>query len=131
MVGLIAVTADKIKSAKNKKRFPSFFTADGIPKKIRCYDNQGRSFDRYTICFTGNYRHLTGGEFIGLGASEHPSHPQGFGQHFSHTAQCDYPTYGHLGKKVKFESLPVDVQKFIVSDYLSLWNFTNDKGEWQ
>ncbi len=130
MVACIAVTPDKIKSAKNKKRFASFFTADGIPKKIHIYDNGGKSFDQFTICFTGNYRKTTGGEFYALGASCH-RHPQGFGQHLTSDRPYDFPTYGHLGKKIKFDSLPVDVQIWVTHDYLEFWGFTNENGDWQ
>ena len=127
----ITITADKVKTTKNKKRFPSFFTADGIPKKIRIYDNGGETFDRFTICYTGNYRETTDGEFYALGASCHPFHPQGFGQHLSSDKPMDRPTYSHLGKKIKFDALPVDVQIWVAHDYLVFWGFTNDKGEWQ
>lgn len=42
-----------------------------------------------------------------IGASERPFSPQGFGQH---TEAMSGP---HLGKRIPFESLPVDVQTFI------------------
>jgi hypothetical protein len=63
---------------------------NGIPRYVRCYDNGGETFDRFTVVFSGRYRHLTGGEFWHVGMSEHPFHPQGFGQHGGHTQQIDY-----------------------------------------
>ena len=94
----------------------------GVPRYIRCYDNGGESFDRYTVVFTGRYRKKTGGEFWDLGMSANPFHPQGFGQHGSNREQIDWPTYGHLGKKIKFQDLPEDCQKLVMDDYRYLWD---------
>lgn len=41
----------------------------GVPKYIRCYDNGGKTCDRYTVVFTGRYRHKTGGSFLYVGMS--------------------------------------------------------------
>ncbi len=110
--------------------------ANGLrePKYIHCYDNGGRSYDRYTIVFTGRYRHKTGykgdkrlGSFWYIGASEHPSHPQGFGTVGENDKQIDYPAYGHLGKKVKFAMLPDDVRKFVWDVYADLWDLPKTK----
>ena len=98
----------------------------GVPKMIRCYDNgnrpDGGTCDRYTIVFTGRYRHLTGGEFLYLAASGEPFHPQGFGQHGFSRSQIDRPKYSHLGTPIKFVDLPADVQRFVLGDYLELWS---------
>jgi hypothetical protein len=102
---------------------------DGKPKWIRVYDNNGKSFDRYTCVFTGKYTHKTSGEFWYLGMSSSPSHPQGFGQHGSSPFQpIDKPTYSHIGKKIKFEDLPEGCQELVKSDYLYLWDFTDENG---
>lgn len=90
---------------------------NGVPKNIRCYDNQGESFDRYTCVFT-----KTEGYYY-LGMSENPFHPQGFGQHGQgKDGPIDRPSYSHLGKKVDFSLLPEDVQKCIIETYKELWN---------
>lgn len=39
---------------------------DGVPRYIRCYDNGGVTADRYTVCFTGRYRHKSLGEYLYL-----------------------------------------------------------------
>jgi hypothetical protein len=93
----------------------------GKPRYIHVYDNGGETADRYTIVFTGRYRHRTGGVFIYVGCSSRPFHPQGIGQHGHSEKQIDYPSYGHLGKKVSFEVLPRDVQKLVMGDYVQLW----------
>jgi len=117
----------KIKSAKNKKRFASFFK-DGMPIKVRCYTNDGETIDRYTIVFSGNYRDRTDRQFWSLCCSGNPTHPQGVGSLGEDRQQIDYPTYGHLGSKIAFRELPTEVQSLVVCYYLDLWNFTNDKG---
>jgi hypothetical protein len=75
---------------------------------IRTFDNGGETFDRYTAVFLdGSY----------LGMSEHPSHPQGFGQHGElqrgHTINSDL---SYLGKEVHIDTLPADVQRAIRQD---------------
>ena len=67
-------------------------------------------FDRYTIAFKG-YR-LAGGGMVYpyLASSDSPFHPQGFGLY----AESDtFLTGKHLGKRVRFEGLPLQVQQFI------------------
>lgn len=94
----------------------------GIPRYVRLYDNGGKTFDRYTCVFTGVYRRTkTRGDFLYLGMSANPFHPQGFGQHGSSPHQIDRPSYGHLGKKVKWDVLPDDVKKCILATYKDLW----------
>ena len=118
----------KIKSAKNKRRFTSFFK-DGMPCKVRCYTNDGETIDRYTIVFTGNYRERTDGQFWSLCCSGCPTHPQGIGSFHENDRQpIDHPSYGHLGTKIAFRELPTEVQSLVVRYYLDLWGFTNDKG---
>ena len=106
---------------------------DGTPKYVRCYDNGGKSFDRFTVVFTGRYRHNTGGQFIYVGMSCHPFHPQGFGQHGSSDTQIDTrpggwagPSIGRkhetLGTRIGFNELPPDCQKLVMSDYCDLWS---------
>jgi hypothetical protein len=109
---------------------------DGVPKYVRCYDNGGTtvkdgSIDRYTVCFTGNYRRKTGGEFVYLAMNGSPFHPQGFGQHGQHSEQIDVNKWGyapamghknHLGKRIPFMELPEDCRKLVISDYKELWD---------
>jgi hypothetical protein len=90
-----------------KPRLPRHEKVNDHP--IICYDNGGRSFDRYTTMFL----HITGwrhGEFCYLAMSERPFHPQGFGQH-------GYGCVGrHLGKRIPFSTLPPDCQKAVLQD---------------
>lgn len=103
---------------------------NGIPHYIRCYDNGGESFDRYTVLFTGNYRRYKTWElektrpryYAYVAMSTNPFHPQGFGQHMDSDHLIDRPKYSHLGKKIKFEDLPEDCQKLVLQDYRDTWN---------
>lgn len=77
-------------------------------KIIACYDNGGKTFDRYTIVFDS--KHDVQGLFNEcLGLSNDPSSPQGFSQ-FS---GCQMGR--HLGKKLRFEQLPEHVQKHVLA----------------
>jgi len=105
----------------------------GIPRWVRCYDNGGRSFDRYTVVFT---RKSFGFESMYLAMSEHPMHPQGFGQHghskwfpvdvVQENGRCQWPpAIGrkcHLGVRIPFATLPTDCQRLVVRDYKEIWN---------
>jgi len=95
---------------------------NGIPRYIRCYDNGGKTADRYTVVFTGNYRAKTGWQFWDLCMSAFPYHPQGIGQHGTSSQRIDQPFYGHLGKKIGFTDLPADCQKLVLHDYKYLWD---------
>lgn len=112
---------------------------DGQPRYVRCYDNGGKTMDRYFVCFTGNYR--TNGPrsteyerspFQYVSMSANPFHPQGFGQHGEDRNQIDVidgyaPAMGrknHLGTRIPFSQLPPDCQKLVLADYKQLWNLT-------
>lgn len=101
---------------------------NGIPKYVRIYDNEGKSFDRYTCCYTGKYR--GNGWFQYVGMSEYPFSPLGFGQHGENQTQIDVNDHGfapaigkknHLGIRIPFSKLPPDCQKLVLSDYMDIW----------
>ena len=103
--------------SKNRRR--EQLMPNGIPKRIRCYDNGGKTYDRYTVVYTGNYRGRKGCDYVGM--SGHPFHPQGFGQHGWDLNVIDRPTYSHLGKKIEFEDLPEDCKRLVIDDYKEIW----------
>lgn len=76
---------------------------------VKCYDNGGETCDRYTVVYL-DYP-TRDGLFNGVGCSENPFHPQGFGQHI----ECEYGS--HLGNKISFSSLPKDVQTLVKNDH--------------
>jgi len=108
---------------------------NGVPHWIRCYDNGGETIDRYTVVYTGNYRHKTGGEFAYLAMNAAPFHPQGFGQHGSSREQVDSPkgkwppAYGrkcHLGMRIPFGDLPPGCQRLVLDNYRELWDLNRE-----
>ena len=84
----------------------------GKRKVCRIYDAGDAVADRYTVAFKG-YR-LAGGGMVYpyLASSDNPFHPQGFGQHGESRI---FLTGRHLGKRVRFEGLPLQVQQFITN----------------
>jgi hypothetical protein len=78
---------------------------------LRCYDNGGKTYDRYTIlpCRAWRDYQESPGLWFAIGASAHPFDPQGFGQ------TCTAMAGRHLGKRVPFDDLPPDVQRFALS----------------
>ena len=95
------------------------FMPNGVPKNIRIYDD-GETFDRYTVVFTGRFKGRERQCFY-LGMSHNPTHPQGFSQHHEADYIIDKPAYGHLGKKITFDKLPTECQKVVISAYKELW----------
>lgn len=93
------------------------FDAEGKPRYVRVYDNGGTTFDRYTVVFTRQ----RDGFCRYLGMSNHPFHPQGFGQHGESRGAIDYPKYSHLGKKITFDLLPPDCKRCTLATYNEMW----------
>jgi hypothetical protein len=91
----------------------------GVPRWIRCYDNGGKTFDRFTVVFSHAHSFGLMGYTVGRGMSEHPSHPQGFGQWFEYQSHIYNGRSG--GKRIRFQDLPVDCQKLVLYDYKDLW----------
>ncbi len=110
----------------------------GVPKWIRAYDNGGTdnektgSYDRYTVVFTGRYRHKTMNCQWYVTSSADPYWAQGVyvhgefqaGMHHFPKRQwaVDRPVSSHLGKRIKWDGLPKDVQDAVLRDYLYLWD---------
>lgn len=77
--------------------------------RIRCYDNGGKTVDRYTVVYLDFPERLPG-FFLSLGMSEDPSHPQGFCQH-------TVAMFGaHLGRRVPFQTLPECCRRVVRAD---------------
>jgi hypothetical protein len=120
---------------KQTARVQSFLPG-GIPSKIRIYDNEGETADRFSCVFTGNYRSQTGGVFIHLFMSGAPYSPQGICQHGESHNQIDVQgnSWGgvslgkscHLGKRITFQTLPKDCQHVILHDYADLWDLPSE-----
>ena len=77
-------------------------------KILEIRDNQGETYDRYTVVY--NVIGDSQGNYHALAMSAHPFHPLGFGQH------CTAQPGAHLGKKISFSALPADCQKLVKCD---------------
>lgn len=76
---------------------------------LRCYDNGGKTADRYTIIpprWARDYREDAPRTWQAIAASAEPFHPQGIGMH---TSAEPGP---HLGRRVHWDALPAGVQRF-------------------
>jgi hypothetical protein len=100
---------------------------NGIPKYVRIYDNKGKTADRFTVVFTGNYPTKYYYKSMYIGMSEQPTHPQGvYCRDFANDA-IDRPSYGRLGKKINFNDLPPICQETVIEDYKTLWQIEEIK----
>jgi hypothetical protein len=94
------------------------------PRYIRCYDSRNAG-ERYTVVYS-NLKIFTpgyGSSHFYVGMSAAPYHPQGVGIHGeSQGVPIDYPSYGHLGRKISFADLPLDCQIVVLDDYCDYWN---------
>ena len=76
----------------------------------RIHDSGAGVQDRYTACFKGYRDGAYGMRYPYLACDPFPFHPLGFGQHGETRA---FLHGRHLGKRIRFEDCPADVQKFI------------------
>ena len=107
----------------------------GIPKYVRCYDD-GESIDRYTVVFTGHYNNMRpdrggfpGGYHPFIGMSACPHAPTGVCITDATRNLVDRPTYSHLGKPIKFQSLPEPCQGVTLDAYEKLWGLDEPEDE--
>lgn len=88
--------------------FMSKQTSKTMEQRIRCYDNGGKTADRYTVVYLEDRER--DGTYTCVGMSAEPFHPQGVGQHS--TAMLGR----HLGRRISFEALPVDCRRLVLRD---------------
>jgi hypothetical protein len=87
---------------------------EGAPEYVLdCFDNKGKTADRYTVLFGGS---LSCGSVPYLGMSESPTHPQGvsmWGELRSHEAAG----YRHRSgqERVRWLDLPDHIRRHVVS----------------
>lgn len=95
-------------------RIPNTITVNGKRKVCRIFDTgPDGPVDRYTIAFRGWRDHVVGMLYPYLSSSDSPFHPQGFGQHGESRW---FLTGRHLGKRIRFEDLPEQVQRFVLQN---------------
>lgn len=95
-------------------RIKNTIVVNGKRKTCRIWDTgEDGPIDRYTIAYRGWHLKDWGMVYPYAACNGAPFHPQGFGQH------GELRTFlrgRHLGRRVRFETLPNDVQKFILQD---------------
>jgi len=86
--------------------------------RVRIWDSGPNFADRYTILPP----RTAGGDWLGNGrtwqgiaSGAHPFHPLGYGQH------CEAAAGSHLGKRVHWDALPPDVQRFARQTFPAEW----------
>lgn len=77
--------------------------------RIRVYDCGPPQLDRYFVVYMDEPERAKG-TYSGVGMSEDPFHPLGFGQHSAAMPGA------HLGKRIAFESLPLDCRRVVMQD---------------
>jgi len=93
-----------------RSRIKNTVMHNGKRHVCRIFDAGPEMIDRYTVAFKGHYLKAYGMVYPYLAASSLPFHPQGFGQHGE---AKQFLTGKHLGRRIRFEDAPTDVQKFI------------------
>ena len=78
--------------------------------RIRCYDNAGKTADRYTVVYMDCPERSLPGSYAAVGMNAEPFHPQGIGMHTSAMPG------EHLGRRVRLSELPEDCQKLVQRD---------------
>lgn len=92
----------------NKPRRVAAHYLEGAPDHVAAiYDNGGKTFDRYTVCYRERERN---GDHVARAMSSNPFHPQGFGQMTSAMRGS------HLGRLIKWGDLPEDCKRCVIQD---------------
>ncbi len=78
-------------------------------QNIACYDDGGKTCDRFTVVYLDQPERETN-VFCAVAMNSQPFHPQGFGQHTSAMLGR------HLGKRIKFATLPDDCRAMVMAD---------------
>lgn len=83
---------------------------------LAIFDNGGKTFDRYTVMYVPE----PGSDWVSyLGASMHPFHPLGFGQHGemrAHDARAYRYRATNAHQSTSWSALPVDVKRAVRQD---------------
>lgn len=79
-----------------------------IFKNIKVYDNGGKTIDRYTVIYLDLKENNNC--YSAVAMDNNPFSPQGFGQHV--IARLGR----HNGKLIRFDQLPDDCKKLVLSD---------------
>ncbi len=94
------------------KRSSARWTEEAPEYVLACYDNGGRTCDRYTVMFGGSLWDASMGRTVYyLGMSGAPTHPQGFSQWGEMPARNRTGS----GKHVRWLDLPENIRKHVIA----------------
>ena len=98
---------------KYRPRRSSARWSEGAPEYVlACYDNGGKTCDRYTVLFGGSlYEEALGRNVYFLGMSGAPTHPQGFSQ----WGEMPAADRSACGKHVRWLDLPEHIRKHVIA----------------
>ncbi len=97
-----------------KTRIFNTIIVNGKRKVCRIWDTgPDGPVDRYTIAFKGWRLAGHGMVYPYLAANDAPFHPLGFGQHGESRT---FLTGRHLGRRIRFDDLPDQVQRFVLQN---------------
>lgn len=96
------------------RRSSKRWTEDAPEYVLACYDNGGKSIDRYTVLFGGSLfdeRLLAQRKVFCLAMSGAPTHPQGFSQ----WGEMKAYDRAACGKHIRWLDLPEHVRKHVIA----------------
>lgn len=104
---------------------------NGVPRYVRIYDSHDTAratVERYTVVFTGRYRHMAGGRSLYLTMSSNPYHPQGVGALSESAESVDSykGSRGRLGKRITWQDLPEACRKLALNTYCDIWRLPKE-----
>ena len=88
---------------------------------IECWDNGGKTADRFTIAISGIQEYGDREYTIILAASANPFHPQGVGMHCAKVLTVKHNQGGNrqFGYRIKYYELLDDVKRFVANELSS------------
>lgn len=95
---------------------------DGEPKWVRVYEQDPGSAEQYVVVYSGAYDKPDGKHwyvFLRCDGTFRSGSQLGTLDGGGVQMGCNHP---RLGKRIRFENLPVNCQKVVISDYTCLWD---------
>ena len=94
------------------RRSSKLWTKDAPEYILACYDNGGKTADRYTVMFGGSlWKPDMGRNVHYLSMSDAPTHPQGFSQ----WGEMPAANRTCCGKHIRWLDLPEHIRKHVVA----------------
>ena len=94
------------------KRSRSQWTKDSPSYVLACYDNGGKTADRYTVLLGAPIWDESMGRNVPyLAMSAHPNHPQGFSQY----GEMPSHNRGACGKHIAWLELPEEIRAHVIA----------------